>query len=68
MAGQVSDRKWVKGANGLWASYDRTIRAQGLRAKGRAVAEGVRERLAALIERDGWQRRGNRWLRMGAED
>lgn len=35
----MSDRKWVKGANGLWTSYDRVIQRQIERAKAKAEKE-----------------------------
>lgn len=54
-------RKWVKGANGLWSSYDPVIARQNAMKRGKARVAAIRERLAALIERDGWKRRRVGW-------
>lgn len=53
----MTDRKWVRGENGLWRSFDKTIQRQ---AGARRVA-GIRRRLAALLARDGWVRKGRKW-------
>lgn len=55
----MTDSRWVKGANGLWRSFDKTIQRQA----GQRRIAGIRERLDALIERDGWVRKGNKWSR-----
>lgn len=35
-------RKWVKGANGLWTSYDPVIQRQVARAKAKAEREAMK--------------------------
>lgn len=62
----MTDRKWFKGDNGLWTSRDRVLIRQEARDAGRERVRGIRERLAAVIARDGWKRRGRplRWVRV----
>jgi hypothetical protein len=50
-------RKWTRGANGLWTTFD----PAHLKDIGSTRAAGVRQRLATLLDRDGWLRRGSRW-------
>jgi hypothetical protein len=57
----VIERKWVRGANGLWSSYDAGCKRARLREIARERIAGIAERLDAVIKRDGWERRGNRW-------
>ena len=39
----MSDRKWVKGKNGLWSSYDRVIQKQMDRAKAKAEKAAMKD-------------------------
>ncbi len=49
-------RKWVKGANGLWSSFDLGIRRAKLRDIAKARIAGIGERFEAVMLRNGWTR------------
>jgi hypothetical protein len=57
----MTDRKWVRGANGLWTSYDQVIRRGCLREAARQRIEAIGRRFEEVMKRNGFEKRGNRW-------
>jgi len=57
-------RKWRKGPDGLWSSFDPVIQRIGLREVARKRIEAIGERFVAVMQRNGWQLKGSRWVRV----
>jgi hypothetical protein len=60
----MTDRKWVRGANGLWTSHDKVIRRQVLRAAYKARVEGIAIRFMEVMKRNGYEKHGRRWRKV----
>ena len=59
----MSERTWVKGANGLWHSFDPVIRRQRRLKAGKDRIAEIRARLEVVLLRNGWTKPKGRWCK-----
>ena len=52
---------WVKGANGLWHSFDPVIRRQRLQRMAKDRIAAIGERFDVVMKRNGWTKPKGRW-------